>query len=283
MAVPLALVAALLFGIGFVLQQQVAQTASPRDALSWRLLRYLVVRRRWLAGIAALVCGQVLGAIALDLASITLVEPLLTTNVLVALGLAKILSGQALNRLEWCGAFALAGGVAVFVVAADPRPGAAQGPLPRWAFLGGVVACAAVLTAVGRYRTGGQRAICLGAAAGALFGVQDGLTRRAVLLLNHGPAALLRDWSPYTIVLVAVVSLLLAQSAFEAAPLRLSLPLITVAEPAVGIAYGAVVSGDQLRSATSWIQALSLIVAIAGCVAVTRSPALTRQEPEHRS
>lgn len=283
MAVVLSLAAALLLGVGFVLQQQVARTAPTRDELSWRLIRYLVVRRRWLAGVGAMVCGQVLGAIALGQADITLIEPLLTTNILIALGLAKVLSGQWLDWREWCGAIALAVGVAVFVVAADPRPGSGHGPAEPWLFLGVVVSSAAVITAIGRRCTGNHRAVCLAGAAGLLYGLQDGLTRRGMVLLGHGPAGLLRDWSPYAIVAVAVVGLVLAQNAFEAAPLRLSLPVITVTEPAVGIAYGVVVSGDRLRDGTTWLQALSLAAAVAGCVAVTRSPALTRRHPTTRT
>lgn len=279
MAIALALAAAVLFGIGFVLQQQVAQTAPPSDELSWRLIRYLVVRRRWLAGVLAMVCGQILGAIALSKADITLVEPLLTTNILIALGLAKVLSGQALDRREWGGAIALAVGVAVFVVAANPRPGTGNGPLNRWLFLGAVGVAVIVLTLAGRFTSDGTRAVCLAAGAGALYGVQDGLTRRGVLLLNGGPVGLLTDWSPYVVVAVAVLSLVLAQNAFEAAPLRVSLPLITVTEPAVGIAYGVVVSGDRLRDGTIWLQVASLVVAVIGCVGVTRSPALAPEPP----
>lgn len=36
---------------------------------------------------------------------------------------------------------------------------------------------------------------------------------------------------------------------------------------------------DQLRGGTVWVQALNLVLAVAGCVAVTRSPALTRHGP----
>jgi drug/metabolite transporter (DMT)-like permease len=287
MPIVLALGAALLFGVGFVLQQHEAQTIPPTDEVSWRLIRYLVVRKRWLAGVCSMVCGQVLGAIALGAASITLVEPLLTTNILIALALAKVLSGQALDVREWFGAVALAVGVAGFVVAADPQPGAGHGPLDRWLFLGGVALAAAVVATVGRHGRGDRRAACLAGAAGGLYGLQDGLTRRGMLLLGHGPTRLLADWSPYAIVAVALVGLVLAQNAFEAAPLRVSLPLMTVTEPTIGIAYGVVVSGDRLREGTTWLQALSLVVAIIGCVAVTRSPALapirdTRPPPDAR-
>lgn len=92
MAISTALAAAALLGVGFVLQQQVAQCVPIADTLSWRLLRDLIGRGRWLAGIAAMVAGQILGAVALGTATITVVEPLLTTNVLFALVLVAALS-----------------------------------------------------------------------------------------------------------------------------------------------------------------------------------------------
>ncbi|MFD2420363.1 DMT family transporter [Amycolatopsis pigmentata] len=281
MAIWAALGAALLLGVGFVLQQQVAERAPEEDTLSWRLFRDLIGQGRWLAGIAAMICGQILGAIALGQAGITVVEPLLTMNVLVALGLASVMSGQALRRSEWLGALALAAGVTVFVVAAAPQPGHGAHRDRLWLFTGVVVVVSAIVVAVVRRMAGARRAVGLAAAAGMLYGLQDGFTRRGVLLLTRNPLALLTTWTPYAIVSVAVVGLLLAQSAFEAAPLRHSLPVITLAEPAIGVAFGVTVSGDPVRSGAPLLalQAAALAAAVAGCVLVTRSAVLADASP----
>lgn len=276
MAVGIALAAAVLLGFGFVLQQAAARRVPMVDTLSWRLFRDLIDQPRWLAGVAAMVAGQILGAVALGKASITVVEPLLTTNMLFALGLARVLSEQSLRRREWLGAVALAAGVAVFVIAARPHSGSAGGPVRQWLFVAAVVLVGAVAVGIVRRRTGGPRAIGLATAAGLLFGLQDGFTRRTMLRLGHGLVSALSGWPPYAVVSVAVVGLLLAQSAFEAAPLRMSLPVITVAEPAIGIGYGIVVLGDVTRTGTVWwgLQIGAVVVAIAGCVLVTRSSVL---------
>jgi hypothetical protein len=42
------------------------------------------------------------------------------------------------------------------------------------------------------------------------------------LRLGHGLGAMLAGWQPYALVPIAVCGLLLAQSAFDAAPLRVS-------------------------------------------------------------
>src|SRR5206468_652530 len=90
--------AALLLGLGYVLQQRVAATAPLADLLSFRLLLDLMRRPLWWAGIAAMVAGQLLGGLALNLASVDLVEPLLSANLLFALGFATVLSRR---RVAW--------------------------------------------------------------------------------------------------------------------------------------------------------------------------------------
>jgi hypothetical protein len=56
----LGLAAAVLLGLGFVLQQHAARQAPPEDVLSWRLFADLIGKPGWLVGIAAMVSGQVL-------------------------------------------------------------------------------------------------------------------------------------------------------------------------------------------------------------------------------
>jgi drug/metabolite transporter (DMT)-like permease len=118
----LALSAACCLGFGFVLQQNAAQRAPLSDFLSFRLLLDLVKVPRWLGGIGLMVVGMALGAAALGQGELSLVEPLLATNLLFALALSRKQSGQPLGRQGWAGLLLLAGGVTAFIVAAPPRP-----------------------------------------------------------------------------------------------------------------------------------------------------------------
>ncbi|GHE53321.1 hypothetical protein GCM10017771_75680 [Streptomyces capitiformicae] len=76
-----------MLGFGFVLQQQAATHAPLGDFLSPRLLLDLIRVPRRLGGIGLVVCGRALGAIALGQGKISLVEPLLATNLVFALAL----------------------------------------------------------------------------------------------------------------------------------------------------------------------------------------------------
>jgi drug/metabolite transporter (DMT)-like permease len=107
------LLAALLIGTGFVLQQHAAAMQPASRFLSARLIIDLFWKPRWLAGIALLVAGDILAAWSIGHLELSLAEPLLTTYLIFALVLAVPLSGHALRRREVIGAVILVTGVAL--------------------------------------------------------------------------------------------------------------------------------------------------------------------------
>ncbi|MBX6169599.1 MAG: EamA family transporter, partial [Thermobispora bispora] len=113
----LGLAAAALLGLGWVAQQHVAYTEPLGEMLHVRLLLDLARKPVWLAGIAAMVGGQVLGALALRRADVATVEPLLATNLIFALATAALLYQERLGAGEWAGAVLVSGGVAAFLLA----------------------------------------------------------------------------------------------------------------------------------------------------------------------
>ncbi|MEU3739389.1 DMT family transporter [Streptomyces sp. NPDC032198] len=274
--------AACCLGFGFVFQQDAAQRAPLSDFLSPRLLLDLVRVPEWLGGIGLMVCGMVLGALALGQGEVSLVEPLLATNLLFALTLSRHRTKQPLGRQGWSGLVLLAGGVTAFIVAGEPRGGDAESdPLRQWLIIGVMVGSAMLLTVYAkgsRHRfTAGP--VLLGVAAGLLYGVQDALTRvSGGRLSDEGWLALLTGWQPYAVLVLGVTGLLLVQSAFETAPLRMSLPALTAAQPLAGIACGVGFLGDQLRmdaGALAW-QATGLAAIVGGIVLLGSHPAMPR-------
>ncbi|UXI77968.1 DMT family transporter, partial [Streptomyces vinaceusdrappus] len=198
----LAVGAACCLGFGFVLQQNAAQRAPLGDFLSPRLLLDLVRVPRWLAGMGLMVAGMALGAVALGGGELTLVEPLLATNLLFALALSRAQTGRPLGRQGWGGLVLLAGGVTAFIVAGEPRGGSAvSDPVRHWLLIGVMLGLAVLLTAcAGRVRlTWGPTLLAL--AAGLVYGVQDALTRISGRRFSAGgPAELLTGWQPYAVV-----------------------------------------------------------------------------------
>ncbi len=274
----LAVGAACCLGFGFVLQQNVARHAPLGDFLSPRLLLDLVRVPRWLAGIGLMGCGMALGAIALGHGEVSLVEPLLATNLLFALGLSRHQTKQPLGRQGWAGLALLAGGVTAFIVAGEPRGGrAVTDPTRHWLIFGVMVGGALLMTAYAKRSRLYAGPVLLAVAAGLLYGVQDALTRVSGQRFSAGGFdALVTGWQPYAVLALGVAGLVLVQSAFETAPLRMSLPALTAAQPLAGIACGVGFLGDRLRAdagALAW-EAAGLAAIVAGVVLLGLHPAM---------
>ena len=273
------LVAALLLGIGFVLQQQTAERAPESHFLSPRLFGDLFRKRKWLAGIVCMIAGQVLAAWSIGHLSLSFVEPLLTTNLLFALILAVPLSHQAVRVTEVAGALLLIAGETILSLARSTQPiGQSFGSFSHWPAAAGIACIAFAAVQAGRHRSGKQRATLTGLGAGLVFGIQDALTRQTLQILqHHGMSGLLHSWSAYCLVATGAVGLLLMQSAFNAGPLHASLPTITAGEPVAGILLGILVFGDQisLSPGSLAMHAGGLFTLVVGVVLVARAPALS--------
>lgn len=282
MVIALGLGAALLLAVGFVLQQHTAASAPSSERLSPRLLLDLARRPVWIAGIGAMVGGQLLGAAALGNGQLTLVEPLLAANVLFALPLAAAWRRRRIGRRELLGAVVLVAGLAVFVVAAQPGPDrTVVVPDRSWAVAAtAIIAVVASMVAASRRLPAGRQATLLGLAAGTLFGLQDALTQRT-LQLHFGFVIFLETWSAYAVVLVAVAGILLAQSAYNAAPLAASLPAQSIAEPVTGIGLGAGLFAQGLRLGAGALSAevLGIVAMVVGLYVVSRSPIVSEAAP----
>ncbi|MCH0555409.1 DMT family transporter [Streptomyces sp. MUM 16J] len=280
----LAVSAACCLGFGFVFQQNVAQRAPLGDFLSPRLLLDLMRVPRWLGGLGLMAAGMTLGAIALAKGEVSLVEPLLATNLLFALALSRHQTRQPLGRQGWAGLLLLAGGVSAFITAGEPRAGSAvTNPMRHWLIIGAVVGAALILTACAKRSRLSWGPVLLALAAGLLYGVQDALTRvSGTRFAEGGLTALLSGWQPYGVLVCGVTGLILVQSAFETAPLRMSLPALTAAEPLAGILCGVGFLGDRLHTDTgalAW-EAAGLAAAVGGIVLLGLHPAMPCRSAE---
>lgn len=270
--------AACCLGLGFVLQQRAATRAPLADFLSFRLLLDLIRMPDWLLGVALMVMGQVLGAVALAYGEISLVEPLTATNLLFAMALSRWLTRQPLSWSGWGGVALLALGVTAFIVAGRPHGGGQEaGTLRHWLVFGVVAGLALLLTVKARGMSPAAEAALLALAAGLLYGLQDALTRVCgVIVTGEGVARLFAHWQPFGVGVMGVTGMLLVQSAFEMAPLRMSLPSLTAAQPLAGIACGIGFLGDRVRldtGALAW-EAVGLAAIVAGVVLLGRHPAM---------
>jgi drug/metabolite transporter (DMT)-like permease len=268
--------AAVLLGLGYVLQQRVAATAPLSEMLHFRLLFDLMRRPLWWCGIVSMVAGQLLSGYALDLATVAVVEPLLSCSLLFALGFSSLMCRQRIKWTEISGAVLLSAALGVFIAVGHPR--SSPSPEPNNAIITiavlAVIAAVTILVFLGKRRDLVRESILLATAAGLLYGLQDAATRATVLQAkHHGVAAIVTNPWGYIVVGSATVGILLSQSAFKAARLDYSLPPIAAAEPMAGIALGVGLLGDVVSVTIPGlvIESLCLVGMVAGVVLIGRS------------
>lgn len=279
MYIAVTVIAAMLLGFGFVLQQHAAAKL-PASYLHLRLIAELLRQRIWLVGVAVMVAGQALSAWGLGHLSLTVSEPLLAMNLIFALLLAAPISGEIPRRTELAGAVLLCLGVGALSASRSVRAlSESFGSFSHWPAAAIIAGIAAGLAVAGRNGPVKLRATLTGAGGGLLLGIADALTRRSIEIVDaHGLAGLLTTWPGYAVICTAAVGLWLVESAFSAGHLHASLPAITAAEPLAGIALGIVVFGDRVHI-TPWLlalQAAGLAAMVGGTILVARAPTFVK-------
>jgi drug/metabolite transporter (DMT)-like permease len=272
----LALGAALMIGIGDVLQQRSAQQVTDQPVGTLALFGRLLRDRRWWAGSLVAGAGFGLQAAALGLGSVVLVQALLVTSLLFALVISARVNHRRITRLQGIWAVLLAAAVTVVVTVGNPQAGTPRGSFQTWAVVAAVMGPALILCVIGaRVSSGSVSALLLGLMSGSLWGLFSVLTKGVVDQLDHGVLALLRIPEFYVWVVLAIAATAWEQSAFRAGPLTASLPAVTVAEPIVGSVLGVTVLGETLNTNRVGMIALGLSVAvmIAATVALAHSQA----------
>jgi drug/metabolite transporter (DMT)-like permease len=276
-----AVAAALMVGIGDVLQQRSAQRVTDKPVGTLALFGRLLRDRRWWAGSLVAGAGFGLQAVALGLGSVVLVQALLVTSLLFALLISARITHRKITGRQAIWAILLAVAVTVVVTVGDPQAGTPRGSVQAWAIVAVIMAPALILCVLGaRMSSGSVRASLLGLVSGSLWGLFSVLTKGVVDQLDHGIPVLLRVPEVYVWAVVAVAATAWEQSAFRSGPLTASLPAATVSEPIVGSALGLAVLGETLSTNDAGLLALGFSVAImaAATVALARSQAAAVRE-----
>jgi drug/metabolite transporter (DMT)-like permease len=273
----LAIAAALMIGIGDVLEQRSAQQVTDKPVGTFALLRRLLRDRQWWTGSLVAAAGFGLQAAALGLGSVVLVQALSVTSLLFALVISATVNHRGITRWQGIWAVLLVAAVAVVVTVGNPQAGNPRGSFQTWAIVAAVMGPGLILCVIGARRfSGSVGALLLGLMSGSLWGLFTVLTKGVVDQLGHGIPALLRMPEVYVWAVLGIAATAWEQSAFRAGPLTASLPAVTVAEPIVGSVLGVTVLGETLRTNDVGLVALGLSVAvmIAATAALAHSQAV---------
>ncbi|MHA7650506.1 DMT family transporter [Mycobacterium sp. ML4] len=273
----LALGAALLAGVSYVILQRSAQQVSDENVGHLTLFQLSLRHVQWWLGSLAALGSFVLQALALTLGSVVLVQALQATALLFALPIDARLTHHRCTAKEWLWAVLLAAAVAVIVLAGDPTAGYARAPLHSWLVVAAVMVPAVLLCVVGaRVASGAVSAVLLALASAATLAVFTVLTKGVMAELGEGFSALARAPELYAWMAVLPLGLMLQQSALRLGALTATLPTITVSRPVIASVLGVTVLGEVVHAGEG--QVLSLAVAIT--VVVVATVALARDEAE---
>ena len=264
-AVLLALASALVGAIGTVLQQTEAAAASQRGL---RLLRAMITRPRWLLGYGLGVLAVGLGAWALAVGALLVVQPVGVTSLLFALPLAARYAGQRMTRTQWVNAAILTVGLAAFVAVGRPTEGVSVQPLTAWVrVLVPTLAVVAVVCVLGRRQHGHRRALLLAVATGIMFGVQAALSKSVLTIGTVGGlhlAAVVTSWELYALLVMSVASVALQQLAFQAVrPVRLATGDHRADAARRGRVCGVAIFGERLQTTPGgWVVVVAAVLAM---------------------
>jgi hypothetical protein len=113
----------------------------------------------------------------------------------------------------------------------------------------------------------------LAGATGMFYGLTAALTKSVAHLVSIGVFWALTQWPPYALVAVALVSLLVGQSAFQSGPLSSSLPVLAVVDPIVSIMIGALAFGETVNTsgAAPVVEVAALAIMVMGVMVLGTS------------
>ena len=278
-AIGWALAAAVLYGMGAALQQRQAAAAPGHAAGRPRLLLLLIRRPWWLLGIAVELGGFTAHAVALRTGPLTIVQMLLASSLLFSVTTVRLWSGQQLGWTAWAAALSVVAGITSFVALTAPA-GAHGADSSRQAGLAAacLAACAAPLAVAGLAAAARRRAVLLAVAAGLADAGIAVVTMAFAHVASHGPAAMAASWATWALLLGGPCSLLLTQTAYQAARPMITLPVIAVVTPVASLATGNLLLGETARLGllSGTLAVLAVLAASAGLITLAR---LTAGQP----
>jgi len=277
----LAALLALLSAVGFSFSTSFQHLAAGRVHVDVthpvRVLLSLLRSPRWIVGSMIGLTAWFLHALALNLGTLALVQPIILLGVVLAVFVRAAIDRRWPGRHEVLGVVVTIVSLIAVVSVADTEHRAVR---PDTSAMLTVVAVALVIAVVvtrssNQLPRRGVAAFTLGATAGMLFGVTACLMKVAGRAVgDHGVLGALGTWSPWALLLGAFVAMSLNQRAYQLSRLSHSMPVLNVTSVLLSIVLGALMFGENLSTAplALAVQALGLAGIAWGLFRIADSP-----------
>jgi hypothetical protein len=264
------LLASFLNALSSIWQRRAAGKPDAKMLFHKNFVKAMVVNRLWLGGLGLQILAAVLQGVALYQASLVLVEPLLTMDLVFLMLLLHFRFRVVAGLREWGSVLALCAGLSMLLAAANPRGGHLEFSAANWAWTSGLIGGVVLVGAITMRRSSSPRlrAGIGGVACGLNFALTAGFAKLMLGQLQYGLGNVFSSWEVYAMAVSGAISLIVAQSTFAAGPLAISQPAIEISDPLVSAAIGILLFGDVISTSIGALalEVIGAVLATAGIV-----------------
>ncbi len=266
-----AVVAALSYGVGSVLQAAAARRAEARRNLDPMLLLRLAGELPYLAGLALDLLGFVASVVALRSLPLFLVQSAVAASVGVTAIAASIAFGIRLLRYERVALVALMCGFALLAASAQAEHATTLRPLGQWLLVCGIAAVVVIGALSAKL---GDRKAGIGLALSAGLGWTGTGIGARVLRVPSPAWRLLTDPVAWCVVIYGVLGTLLFATALQRGSVTAAAALVFSVETIVPSLIGLAFLGDHARPGFANVAALGFVLTVGASIALAH-----RSEP----
>ena len=258
-----------------VLTQHSASIAAPTREKGWHLVVYLFRQPLWLLGWVAAVGGFTFQALALHNGQLSVVQPILITELVFVLVMRTVWLRQEVVGTAWAAVLVVCVALAVFLTVAEPTGGRPDASTGQW--LSALLAfglAIAVLAAAGTRGAPVRRAAAFGVAGALAWALMAVFLKSTTdTLAAFGLGGMLAHWPIYALAAAAISATLLEQTALHVGPLSVSQPLLVVINPVASIGLSIWLFDERFTPSPGriTIAVLSFAVLAVGVVVLSRT------------
>jgi hypothetical protein len=249
--------------------------------------KYLLRHPLWLLGWLALCGSLIFQALALHFGPLSLVQPILVTELILALVLRQMWLRQSIRGVTWLAAVVTGAGLVTFLAVTSPHGGSFLPTTSAWTVPSIVcVAGVAVLVALARRGSPARRAALFASATAVMWALEATFIKATTDSISAaGFGGMFARWPVYALIVGGVVGLLCEQAALHVGPLSVSQTYIVIVDPIVSVTLGVWLYRERLHH-----DALHLSIGIAafavmcaGIIALTRTAPATMNADVRRA
>ena len=269
MTIFFALLAALCNALN-VTTQHIASTSDPKKSSGWHLVAYLFSSPLWLLGWVALAGAFIFQALSLHQGQMSVVQPLLVTELVFVLVLRRVWIHQAISSITWWAAALTCVMLALFVAMSEPQGGDAFPSSHAWAVATAVtVGGAAMLAVLGMRGSPGRRAALLGSSTAIMWALVATFIKTTTQTFSqYGAAGMFTHWSVYALAAAGLGAEILNQVALHVGPLSISQPFLVIVDPIISIALSVWIF-EEYFTPSGFRVTLAVLGFVGMCVSVT--------------